>query len=260
MRRATPALLPSKAIKVKWLGVGSGVFIALVIAVVWFTWPREKAMSAFLLETGYFENVLPDTLSGPGTINTVEFLSNGKVALHPTCDVRAGFLADKIQRSQTIDHELKQTLEKKLDVSGEIRQKLAAVAGISQIKSVHLKLENANILLITDETLLSARDDLLKDKCQEAIVANVSAGGIVCQTRAVLEADVTYEIEYNDKVSMGERARLSLAAAEKLNLDARQDLADRITGRQLFFGIKLAPNAIILGSSPGGQLLKCLRS
>ena len=214
-------------------------------------------MSAILLETGYFENVLPDTFSGPGTINTVEFLSDGKVALHPTCNVGAGFLADKIQRSQTIDRELKQTLEKKLDVSGEIRQKLAAVAGISQIESVHLKLENANILLITDEALLSARHDLLKGTCEEAILENISAGGIVCQTRAVLEADVTYEIGYKDRVSIGERARLSAAAAAKLNLDARQDLDDRITGRQLFFGIKLAPKAIILSSSPGDQLPKC---
>jgi hypothetical protein len=120
-----------------------------------------------------------------------------------------------------------------------------------------LKLENANILLIADEALLSARHDLLKNTCEEAILENISAGGIVCQTRAVLEADVTYEIRYDDTISIGERVRLSAAAAEKLNLDARQDSADRIMGHELFFGIKLAPNAIILNSNPGDHLPKC---
>jgi hypothetical protein len=33
-------------------------------------------------------------------------------------------------------------VRKKLDVSAEIREKLAAVAGISQISSINLKLEN----------------------------------------------------------------------------------------------------------------------
>jgi hypothetical protein len=51
--------------------------------------------------------------------------------MHPTCDVEPGFLAGKIQRSQTVDRELKQSLEKKLDVSAEVREKLEAVAGIS---------------------------------------------------------------------------------------------------------------------------------
>jgi len=103
MWRAKPALLPRKTIKVKWVWVGSGTFIAiaLVIVAVWFTWPRQGkgTITAILLETGYFEIVPPTTFGGPGTINTIEFLSNGKVEMHPTCDVEPGFLADKIQRS-----------------------------------------------------------------------------------------------------------------------------------------------------------------
>jgi hypothetical protein len=256
MWREKPALLPSKTIRLKWLGVGF-VALALVIGVVWITWPREgkETITAILLETGYFEIVPPSTFGGPGTINTIEFLSSGKVEMHPTCDVGPGFLADKIQKSQTIDRELKQSLEKKLDVSAEIREKLAAVAGISQISSINLKLENANILLVTDESLISARHALLKGECEDAVIENVSNGGIVCQTRSVLEADVVYEIKYNDTVSIGERAKLTSEAAAKLNLDALQDADDRISGHQLFFGVKLAPNPIALDSNP--REMKC---
>ena len=257
MRRAKPALLPGKAINLKWLGAGIGVFVALVIVVVWFTRPQEKTLTDILLESGYYENVPPTTFSGPGTINTVEFLSNGKVALHPTCDVTPDLLAGKIQKSQTIDRDLRQVLEKQLDVSGEIREKLAAAAGLSQINSIHLKLENANVLLITDEALLSARDALLKGRCEDAIVLNISNGGMVCQTRAVLEADVIYDIEYSNKVSIGERARLSAEAAAKLKLDAHQDSENRISGRQLFYGVKLASNPILLGSSATDPPPKC---
>jgi hypothetical protein len=258
MRRAKPALLPSK-IKFKWVWVGSGAFIAiaLVMVAVWFAWPRQgkETITAILLETGYFEIVPPTTFGGPGTINTIEFLSNGKVEMHPTCDVESGFLAGKIQRSQTIDRELKQSLEKKLDVSAEVREKLEAVAGISQISSINLKLENANILLVSDETLISARHALLKGECEEAVIENISNGGIVCQTRSVLEADVVFEIKYDDTVSIGERAQLTSEAATKLNLDARQDADNRISGHQLFFGVKLAPKPIVLGSNAGE--LKC---
>jgi len=175
--------------------------------------------------------------------------------MHPTCDVEPGFLADKIQRSQTIDRELKQSLEKKLDVSAEVREKLEAVSGISQISSINLKLGNANILLVSDESLISARHALLKGECEDAVIENVSNGGIVCQTRSVLEADVIFEIKYDDTVSIGERAKLTSEAAAKLNLDARQDADNRISGHQLFFGVKLAPKPIMLGSNLGE--MKC---
>jgi hypothetical protein len=254
MRRAKPALLPSKTINSKWLWAGSGIFvaIALVIVAVWFIWPRQgkETITAILLETGYFEIVPPSTFGGPGTINTIEFLSNGKVEMHPTFEVKPELLADKIQKSQTIDHELKQSLEKNLDVSAQIREKLAAIAGIDEISSIHLNLENANILLVSDETLISARHALVKDECEDAVIENISNGGIVCQTRSVLEADVVYEIKYNDTVSIGERAKLTSEAAARLNLDAREDADNRISGHQLFFGIKLAPNPIVIGSKP----------
>jgi hypothetical protein len=109
--------------------------------------------------------------------------------------------------------------------------------------------------LITDESLISARHALLKGECEDAVIENVSNGGIVCQTRSVLEADVMYEIKYSDTVSIDERARLTSEAAAKLNLDARQDAGNRISGHQLFFGVKLAPRPIVIGSNPSE--MKC---
>jgi len=233
-----------------WIASGLFAVFVVVAVVVWFAWPREKSLGDLLFEAGYFEIVPPSTLSGPGTINAVEFRSDGKIALHPTCDVSPELFTGKLQRSQTIDRALRQSLDKKLNISGQIKDMFEAAIGLNRINSVHLKLENTNILLISDEALISARNSLLKGPCEEAVLQNLSAGARVCQTRAVLEADVSYEIKYNDDVSLGDRAQLNSKAAAKLNLAAHQISTDRITGRHLFFGVKLAPNAILADRIP----------
>jgi hypothetical protein len=112
--------------------------------------------------------------------------------------------------------------------------------------------------LITDEGLSSVRDALLKDSCDKTVQWDISHGAMVCQTQAVLEADVTYEFKYKDGVSVGEQDRLSSEAAAKLDLVASQDSKNRISGRRLFYGIKLVPDAIIL-NTPDAKPTKCLR-
>ncbi|MDA9507367.1 hypothetical protein XI09_22590 [Bradyrhizobium sp. CCBAU 11386] len=261
MRRTKSVVLPGKVTSRKWLWLGSGVFVAigLVMVAVWVGFPRKKqTITAILSETGYFEVVPPSTFGGPGTINTIEYLSDGRLELHPTCDVDPTLLASKIQKSRTVDRELKQSLEKKLDVSAEVREKLSAVAGMQQVEAVNLKLENANILLISDESLISTRNALLKAECEDAVTLNVSSGGVVCQTRSVLEADVVYEIKYHNKISMEEKAKLTSEIAAKLDLDVHQGANDKVSGSQLFFGIRLSPNPIVLKTA-AGEIKPCSR-
>ena len=261
MRREKSVVLPGKVTSRKWLWLGSGVFvaIALVMVSVYAGFPRKKqTITAILSETGYFEVVPPSTFGGPGTINTIEYLSNGRLELHPTCEVDPTLLTGKIQKSRTVDRDLKQSLEKKLDVSAQVRDKLSAVAGMQQVETVNLKLENANILLISDESLISARNALLKAECEDAVTQNVSSGGVVCQTRSVLEADVVYEIKYRNTISMEERAKLTSEIATKLDLDVHEGANDKVSGSQLFFGIRLSPNPIVMHSA-SGEINPCTR-
>lgn len=261
MRRAKPVVLSAKVGSRKWFWLGSGVFVAigLVMIAAWAGFPRKKqTITAILSETGYFEVVPPSTFGGPGTINTIEYLSNGRLELHPTCEVDPALLTGKIQKSRTMDRDLKQSLEKNLDVSAQIRDKLSAVAGMEQVDSIHLKLENANILLISDELLISTRNALLKADCEDAVTQNISSGSLVCQTRSVLEADVVYEIKYHNKISMEERAKLTSEIAAKLELEAHEGSDDKVSGSQLFFGIRLSPNPIVLKTA-AGEIKPCSR-
>jgi hypothetical protein len=254
-------VLSGKVASRKWLWLGSGVFVAigLVMVAVWIGFPRKKhTITAILSETGYFEVVPPSTFGGPGTINTIEYLSNGRLELHPTCEVDPAILTGKIQKSPTVDRDLKQSLEKNLDVSAQVREKLSAVTGMQQVESIHLKLENANILLVSDEALISARNALLKAECEDAVIQNISSGSAVCQTRSVYEADVVYEIKYHNKVTMEERAKLTSEIAAKLDLDAQQGADDKVSGSQLFFGIRLSPNPIVLKTATG-EIKPCTR-
>jgi hypothetical protein len=266
MRPNKSAVLPGiaitdlKAIRdLKWLGTAIAVFTALTVVVIWLAWPQAKAQADFLLEAGYLENVPASKLYGPGTINTVEFIDNRAVHLHPTCetDTVSELLTSKIRESSTTDRQLLQLLKKRLDISEKAKEILASEAAISQTRSISLSFENAHILVITDEALLSVRKALLKDNCEEAIQWNISNGGMVCQTREVLEADVTYEMKYDDEVSVDEQARFSSEAAAKLNLVASQESANRISGRRLFYGIKLAPDAFTL-NTPDAKPKRCL--
>ena len=224
MRRTKSALLPSKTVRLKWLGAGSGTFIALVIVAAYFLWSPGETPASVLGQIGYLEIEPPSTLSGPGTINTVEHLSNGKVTLFPTCNTKPEFLAGQVIKAPTTDREMTKSFKKSLDASGKIKETLTALAGAGQVKSVHLKLENASILLATDETLLSARHDLLKGTCEAAIAENITNGGVVCQTRAVLEADVTYEIGYSETLSIGERTETQLASRGKFETGCQPHL------------------------------------
>lgn len=261
MRREKPVVLPREIAGRKWLWLGGVVFVAIavVMVAVFVGFPRKKqTITAILSDTGYFEVVPPSTFGGPGTINTIEYLSDGRLELHPTCDVDPALLVGKIQKSRTVDRDLKQSLEKKLDVSAQVRDKLSAVAGMQQVEAVNLKLENANILLISDESLISTRNALLKAECEDAVTMNVSSGGVVCQTRSVLEADVVYEIKYREKVSMEEKAKLTSEIAAKLDLDVHQGAEDKVSGSQLFFGIRLSPNPIVLKTA-AGEIRPCAR-
>lgn len=259
MRRERSALLSGKTVAFNWAWLGTGIFvaIAMVAATVWYMWPRpgKAAITAIVNDAGYLEIVPPNTFGGPGTINTVEFVGDQKVKLHPTCDAHPELLVDKIQTSPTIARDWQLSIEKKLSASEEFRDKLNAGAGINEISSIHLKLENTTLQSVSEESMLLARKALLKDTCEEAVLLNISTGGMVCQTRSVLEADLVYEINYKDTVSLEERTKLTSTVAAKLNLDASEQASDRISGAQLFFGVILAPNAIIAGTKPG--TLKC---
>ena len=70
--------------------------------------------------------------------------------------------------------------------------------------------------------------------------------------------DVVYEIKYRNTISMEERAKLTSEIATKLDLDVHEGANDKVSGSQLFFGIRLSPNPIVMHSA-SGEINPCTR-
>src|SRR5262249_31901289 len=61
----------------------------VVGVLIWFILPlgKDLALADLLSEQGYWETVPPADYYLPGTINTIEVRSDGRIAIHPTCKI-----------------------------------------------------------------------------------------------------------------------------------------------------------------------------
>jgi hypothetical protein len=212
--------------------------------------------SSLLEAQGYIEVVPPSNFYGPGTINTIETLSGGKFSLHPTCNIDPSLISKTTIESRTIDYSLNQALSKHFDISAKIKNLLSS-ASQAQAKNIDISFRNVSILMMSDESLWNLRRQLITNECQEAIALNIQHGGIVCQTEAVIKADVVYDISYNEKLNVEDLAKLTKEIAQKLQLEADSHGGNSITGKGLFYGIRLDQNGIILNTSPEASATDC---
>ena len=217
-----------------------GGAVALVGILIWFLMPlgKDVALADLLREQGYWETVPPADYYLPGTINTIEIRSDGKIAIHPTCKIDPDLLARVTLHSQTVNRTLAERLNKGFDVSERIEGNLPIRMDGHKAKSLNLSLQNSSILQITDEELMLVRKEIVKDTCQEAIEWNINNGGTVCQTRSALMGDLVYNITFEDGVSGSERGVGSLEA------ETNQGTTDRVVGKGLIYGVSFAPRGI----------------
>jgi len=231
--------------------------IACVAASIWL-WPPGKgfALADLLDEQGYWEVDAPADFYLPGTINTIEVRSNGRMALHSTCTIDPELLAKLTVQSRTIDRTLTERLNKKFDIKGQMQDLVSAAIGGNKARSMDMSLRNSSILDLTDQALLQLRHEIIKGGCEEAIALNINSGARVCQTRSALRADLIYDITYQRGLSVEEQAKLTADAAATLKLDADQGRTDRLSGNGLIYGVKLMPGGIFL-DTPNAKPTDC---
>src|ERR1700737_2637551 len=96
----------------------AGCALAVAGSLIWFLMPfgKDFALVDLLSEQGYWETIPPAEYYLPGTINTIEVRSNGKIAIYPTCKIDSELLAKMTLHSQTVDRTLAERLNKRFDV------------------------------------------------------------------------------------------------------------------------------------------------
>ncbi len=222
--------------------------VSIVCGLIWFLQPLgdSHALADLLGEQGYWEIAAPAEFYVPGTINTIEVRSDGKIELHPTCTIDPELLAKMTLKSRTIDRDLAQRLDKKFDVSAQLQDLVSAGMGGKKTAKLNMSFRNSSILNVADEDLWRVQREVVKEACREAIEWNINNGGRVCQTRSALKGDFVYDISYQEGISAEEKGKLTADLAATLKLAADQDRSDRMLGNGLIYGVKLMPAGIVL--------------
>lgn len=225
----------------------TGIALPLIYLIFFHTSPT---LGKVLNEFGYHEIVPPSKLHGPGTFNSVEQLSDKTVKLHPTCKMDPGILEGLWEESPTVDREMTAHFSHNLHLSSDFLDSLKAKMSGKQIKDVHLSLRNMRILVLTQEDLLKLRAQYLKDSCEEAIIHNVRNGACVRQSKEVLQADLVYTVRFKDDVNSTQQIGATAQEGEhSLSLSGEADTDNLISGKKLFFGVKLSSGCFTMDES-----------
>lgn len=238
----------------KWLTrravIGGLVTFAILLAAgASFLYPaQQKTPGDILAEAGYLEMVPPSNFHGPGTINTIERLDGGSIQLHPTCEWDPETLAGMRWESRTADHTISERLGNRFDARYQIAKLLDGQISVSKIKTADLRFENVKIFLMTHESLFKLRESI-KGPCEKAIVYNLSAGAPVCQSEAVLQADVVYSIEFQDEIDVTQKNDMLKKISQNFSLNPESAEDQEIRGRALYYGIKLMRKSLALNAA-----------
>jgi hypothetical protein len=232
--------------------------IGVACVTVWYMQPigNTHALASLLGDQGYWEIAAPADFYLPGTINTIEVRSDGKIELHPTCTIAPELLAKVTIKSRTIDRDLARRLDRKFDVSAQLQDLVSAGIGGSKGAKLNMSFRNSGILTVTDEDLWRLQREVVKEACREAIQWNINNGGRVCQTRSALRGDLVYDVLYGERISVEEKGKLTTELAATLKLATDEQRADRMLGNGLIYGVKLLPAGITL-DTPDARLVDC---
>src|SRR5438477_5976108 len=121
----------------------------------------DNGISVLMKGSGYYELQPPSRLGGPGTINTVETLSDGSLRLHPTCTMDKNALAALWQESVTVDRHLVSNVTNAFDAMADALSVFAAHTTGNRVKKISISFENMRIVTISDESLFTLRDNYL---------------------------------------------------------------------------------------------------
>jgi hypothetical protein len=227
--------------------------LAIVGGLIWFAapFPKEFTLTDLLREQGYLETVPPAEYYLPGTINTLEVGTDGRITLHPTCKIHAELLSKITLQSRTVDHRLAEKLDKKFGVTDKIEDFLPIEIRGTKVRSVDLSLRNSNVLEITDEELIQIQREVVTGACQEAIEININSGAIVCQTQSALRGDLVYDISFEKNGSAHVKDRDS-----GFQLEPKQGNTDQVVGKGLIYGVSFVSHGIVL-NTPDAKPADC---
>jgi len=181
--------------------------------------PQVDEIASVIKEAGFDPLVPPNRLRGPGALYEVEGGFYRKV-----CDVDAGLLTGKLQKSPTQNH-LRERLEKGgFSLSGNFVDTLNAKLGAQRLTSIEYRLTDVAISEIAFSDLLEIEDNLLRQShCDEAVQLLLKANKQVCPGYAALSATTFYKVHVDAKLEAGADTKVPVIKAVKQALQEHED-------------------------------------
>jgi len=200
---------------------------------------RTDGLGKILHGYGYLELTPPSRLFGPGTIATVETLSDGSLSLHLACKLSDQALSAMWQKSTTLDRSMVTNIQHTLNADADALGVATAHAAGKRIKDVNVSLRNMSIVTMPYESLIEIRDRYVTGNCEQAVAWNLRAGARVCQTEEVLQADVVYSFGFDDGLGATEKLALAEQFAASIGIEGHVTNTNEVRGDDLYLGVKV---------------------
>lgn len=204
-------------------------------------------LGGLIAAAGYEQVVPPADFYPPGTIITVERLSPGRIAIHPTCFIPEDLMKSRRVKSNTLDESHVQVFRRGVEVGADL---VSATFGLKTDRQerVVLSLENVSVLVLSDSDLLDVRDALLVavPNCQKAVMHNLSAGATVCQAASVLQADAVVRYLRSEGGDFEQKAKVLAEVSQQATVKALSGDSSLVAGQALFFGVRLTQQSIVM--------------
>jgi hypothetical protein len=230
--------------KVKWLLAAFAVVTPLsIVASIYFYNPDPDKLNEAIRSIGFYPITPPTNLRAPGSICHVT--PNGKYYTM-LCEAQPGRLSSVMRTSPTNKQVSTELRKVQLGINTDIIQQVNSSADAKLIETIKLDLNDVEVLEVSLEDLATIADELLKrESCLRVVKKYLEDGEYVCQGQQVVKATTTYTVAV-DNVGTGHLQK----AAEliKLNIasDARVEGDKVVSGKNLYYGMKLAPRCMYL--------------
>lgn len=216
------------------------LLLPLAAIVAWLYFPRSvPQLSTILEQMGYNELAPPSRLFPPGTISTVETLSNGSRRLHLACTINEDALEPFLVKSSTVDRSRKWQIENAFKASAQALSAAVSSATGNQVKKLDIALQNMSVVTMSHENMIRVRRTYLKDDCEQAVLWNLRAGADVCQVGEVLQADVAYRLFGVEGIDVNQKLELTEKVKAQIEHPVVTTDNDEIRGKGLYLGVRV---------------------
>jgi hypothetical protein len=152
-----------------------------------------------------------------------------------------------VTRTSPTNNRVSSELRKaRLGVSADLLRNIKTKADAKLVETVSLELEDVEVLEVSLEQLAIIADELLKrETCDHEVRKYLEVGDYVCQGQQVLKATTKYTVAFDDTAT-GLLERTAGVITLTYDEDARVEGGQIVSGKNLYYGMKLAPRCLYL--------------